>query len=96
MDVKDVQFPEFGEESHGKVMEPKAFEELPLQISVELGQAKLSFREVVELQEGSIVELGRLAGEPLDVKVGNQLVAQGEVVSIDDHYGIRVTHVVSR
>ena len=77
-------------------MDPRSFEDLPLSVTVELGHTELPLSELIELQEGSIVELKRLAGEPLDIKVGNQVVAQGEVVAIDDRYGIRITNVLVR
>ena len=70
--------------------------DIPVQATVELGQTELSLKEILELSEGSIIELNRLAGEPLDLKVGGQLIAQGEVVAIDDYYGLRITNVVMK
>ncbi|OGC21227.1 flagellar motor switch protein FliN [candidate division WOR-1 bacterium RIFOXYB2_FULL_42_35] len=96
MDVKNVNFPEFSEEGKGEKVEQKALGNIPVQATVELGQTELSLKDILELAEGSIVELNRLAGEPLDLKVGGQLVAQGEVVAIDDYYGLRITNVVMR
>ena len=69
---------------------------IPVSATVELGQTELSLKEILELSEGSIIELDRLAGEPLDLKVGGQLIAQGEVVAIDDYYGLRITNVVMK
>lgn len=94
MDVKNVKFPEFGEESRGERIEQKFLRDIPVQAKVELGEASLSLKEMLEIEEGSIIELNRLAGEPLDIKVGGQLIAQGEVVAIDDYYGVRITNVV--
>jgi flagellar motor switch protein FliN/FliY len=54
----------------------------------------MSLKEILDLKEGSIVELDRLAGEPLDLKVSGQLVAQGEVIAIDDYYGLKITNVL--
>lgn len=96
MDVKNVSFPEFNEESKGERVEQKALGNIPVQATVELGQTELSLKDILELAEGSIIELSRLAGEPLDLKVGGQLVAQGEVVAIDDYYGLRITNVVMK
>jgi flagellar motor switch protein FliN/FliY len=96
MEVKNVRFPEFIEEGRGERMEQNAMGDIPVIASVELGQTELTLKEIMELAEGSIIELNRLAGEPLDLKVGGQLIAQGEVVAVDDYYGIRVTNVVMK
>lgn len=96
MDVKNVKFPEFGEEERGEKIEQRSLGNIPVKATVELGQAELSLKEILELSEGSIIELSRLAGEPLDLKVGGQLIAQGEVVAIDDSYGLRITNVVMK
>jgi len=96
MEVKNVKFPEFGEGEKGERIESRALGDIPVQVTVELGSTELSLKEILELAEGSIVELNRLAGEPLDLKVGGQLVAQGEVVAVDDYYGLRITNVVMK
>ena len=96
MEVKNVQFPEFGDESKGNKIEQKSLRQIPVQATVELGEAELTLKEILELSEGSVIELGRLAGEPLDLKVGGQLIAQGEVVAVDDYYGLRITNVVMK
>jgi flagellar motor switch protein FliN/FliY len=96
MEVKNVRFPEFTEEGKGERMEQNTLGDIPVIASVELGQTELTLKEIMELAEGSIIELNRLAGEPLDLKVGGQLIAQGEVVAVDDYYGIRVTNVVMK
>jgi len=96
MEVKKVKFPEFEEGERGGKIEPHALGDIPVQVTVELGKTELSLKEILELSEGSIVELTRMAGEPLDLKVGGQLVAQGEVVAVDDYYGLRITNVVMR
>ncbi len=95
MDVKNVQFPEFGaEEQKGEKVAQNFLHDIPVEATVVLGGTELSLKDILDLSEGSIVELDRLAGEPLDLKVGGQLIAQGEVVAIDDHYGLRITNVV--
>jgi flagellar motor switch protein FliN len=94
MDVRNVKFPEFGEENKGERVEQRSLGNIPVKATVELGESELTLKEILELAEGSILELNRLAGEPLDLKVGGQLIAQGEVVAIDDSYGLRITNVV--
>ncbi|MBX5465629.1 MAG: flagellar motor switch protein FliN [Clostridia bacterium] len=69
--------------------------DVPLEITVELGRASRSVREVLALGTGSVVELDRAAGEPVDILVNGKLVAHGEVVVIDDNFGIRVTDILS-
>lgn len=96
MEVKKVKFPDLEEGEKGEKIESRALGDIPVQATVELGSTQLSLKEVLELSEGSIIELDQLAGEPLDLKVGGQLVAQGEVVAVDDHYGLRITNVVMK
>ena len=69
--------------------------DIPVQLSVELGRAKLPIRNLVQLAPGAVVELDRLAGEPMDVLVNGCLVARGEVVVVNDKFGIRLTDVIS-
>ena len=70
--------------------------DIPVSLSVVIGQTKISIRNLLQLNQGSVVELDRLAGEPLDVMVNNTLVATGEVVVVNEKYGIRLTDVVSK
>jgi flagellar motor switch protein FliN/FliY len=67
-----------------------------LQISVELGRARLKFRDVLNLSSGSVVELGRQTSEPVDIMVNGALLATGEVVVIDDHFAVRITKLLNR
>jgi len=69
--------------------------DIPVTISMEIGRTKISIRNLLQLNQGSVVELDRLAGEPLDVLVNGTLIAHGEVVVVNDKYGIRLTDVVS-
>jgi flagellar motor switch protein FliN/FliY len=69
--------------------------DIPLEVSVELGRVRMLIKDVLELSAGSIVELDRIAGEPVDVLVNGRLVAKGEVVVIEDNFGIRITEIVS-
>ncbi|MGO3842253.1 MAG: flagellar motor switch protein FliN [Alcaligenes pakistanensis] len=69
--------------------------DIPVQLSVELGRTRLTIKNILQLGQGSVVELDGLAGEPLDIYVNGYLIAQGEVVVVDDKYGIRVTDIVT-
>ena len=69
---------------------------VPLQVTAELGKCKMSVADVLKLGSGSIVELDRLAGGPVDLLVNNKLVARGEVVAIDENFGVRVTELIQR
>lgn len=69
--------------------------EIPVSIAMEVGRTRISIRNLLQLNQGSIVELDRLAGEPLDVLVNGTLIAHGEVVVVNEKYGIRLTDVIS-
>ncbi|MGX1900353.1 flagellar motor switch phosphatase FliY [Thermolongibacillus altinsuensis] len=69
--------------------------DIPLQVTVELGRTKRSVQEILNLSAGSIIELDKLAGEPVDILVNNKLIAKGEVVVIDENFGVRVTNIIS-
>jgi flagellar motor switch protein FliN/FliY len=67
---------------------------IPVTLSIEVGRAIIKIRDLMRLTQGSVVELDRIAGEPLNLLVNNTVVAQGEVVLVNDRYGIRLTRVV--
>ncbi len=69
--------------------------DVPLQVTVELGRTKKSIKEILELANGSIVELDKLAGEPVEIQVNGQYLAKGEVVVIDENFGVRITEIAS-
>lgn len=69
--------------------------DVPLQVTVELGRARKSIKDVLELTNGSIVELDKLAGEAVDILVNGKLLAKGEVVVIDENFGVRINDIVS-
>ena len=69
--------------------------DIPVQLSVELGRTKVPIKHILQLGQGSVVELDALAGEPMDVLVNGYLIAQGEVVVVNDKFGIRLTDVVT-
>ena len=69
--------------------------DVPVTIAMEIGQTKISIRNLLQLNQGSVIELDRLAGEPLDVLVNGTLIAHGEVVVVNEKFGIRLTDVIS-
>ncbi len=69
--------------------------DIPLPVTVELGRARLAIREILQLGPGSVIPLDRLAGEPVDVLVSGTLVARGEVVVVDENFGIRISEIVT-
>ena len=97
VDIKKAQFPDF---DNGRSVAPlpqnmALIQDVPLQVTVQLGKTRMSIRDILELGEGSIVELDKLAGEPVDLLVNGKLVAKGEVVVIDENFGFRVKDIVS-
>ncbi|MFO6421869.1 flagellar motor switch protein FliN [Motilimonas sp. KMU-193] len=73
-----------------------AIMDIPVTISMEVGRSHISIRNLLQLNQGSVVELDRVAGEPLDVLVNGTLIAHGEVVVVNDKFGIRLTDVISQ
>ncbi|UTW10027.1 flagellar motor switch protein FliN [Marinobacterium rhizophilum] len=69
--------------------------DIPVTLSMEVGNTEIAIRNLLQLSQGSVIELGRMAGEPLDVKVNGTLIAHGEVVVVNERYGIRLTDVIS-
>jgi flagellar motor switch protein FliN/FliY len=81
-----------------KPVTPQGFDmilDIPVRITVELGRTKISIRNLLQLAHGSVVELDGLAGEPMDVLVNGTLIAQGEVVVVNDKFGIRLTDIIT-
>ena len=79
----------------GSVSDINMVLDIPVQLSVELGRTKVPIKHILQLGQGSVVELDALAGEPMDVLVNGYLIAQGEVVVVNDKFGIRLTDVVT-
>ena len=82
----------------GKSTELKSIDfilDLPLQVTVELGRTKMLINDLLRLGQGSVVELSKLAGEPMEVLVNQKLVARGEVVVVNEKFGVRLTDVIS-
>jgi flagellar motor switch protein FliN/FliY len=69
--------------------------DVPITVAMEIGRARINIRNLLQLNQGSVVELDRLAGEPMDVLVNGTLIAQGEVVVVNEKFGIRLTDIVS-
>jgi flagellar motor switch protein FliN/FliY len=69
--------------------------DLPLEVSVELGRAKILISDLLQLGHGSVIELAKLAGEPLEVLVNQKLIARGEVVVVNERFGVRLTDIIS-
>ena len=98
---KVIETAKFDEFSEGKVKYVEGSENLdmildiPVNISMEIGRTKISIRNLLQLNQGSVVELDRLAGEPMDVLVNGTLIAHGEVVVVNEKFGIRLTDVIS-
>lgn len=86
------------DEPEGDSMAPEldVILDIPVMISMEVGNTKIAIRNLLQLNQGSVIELDRLAGEPLDVLVNGTLIAHGEVVMVNDKFGIRLTDVISQ
>jgi len=69
--------------------------DIPVQLSVELGRARLPIKDILKLGQGSVVELNAQAGEPMDVLINGMLIAQGEIVSVNGNYGVRLTDIIT-
>ena len=80
--------------SHPENINADVLQNISVSLSIEVGRAQIKIKDLMRLTQGSVVELDRIAGEPLDLLVNNTVVAQGEVVLVNDRYGIRLTRVV--
>jgi flagellar motor switch protein FliN/FliY len=69
--------------------------DIPLEVSVELGRTKMVINDLLQLGQGSVIELSKLAGEPLEILVNQKLVARGEVVVVNEKFGVRLTDIIS-
>jgi flagellar motor switch protein FliN/FliY len=83
------------EAGNGSEINIEAILDVPVTISMEIGRTQLTIRNLLQLTQGSVIELDRLAGEPMDVLVNGTLIAQGEVVVVNEKFGIRLTDVIS-
>ncbi len=95
--VKKVEFQELKEEeTHVPSAKLDALLDIPLNISVELGRTSMTLKQVLDLGSGSLVELDKLTGEPVDILVNGKVIAEGEVVVIGENFGIRITKILSK
>ena len=100
MSVKPAQFTNFGASAStgsggGGGGDMNLILDIPVQLTVELGRTRIPIKHILQLAQGSVVELESLAGEPMDVLVNGFLIAQGEVVVVNDKFGIRLTDIVT-
>jgi len=98
--VAPVEFPELkpsvtSEKTSVPMEKLELLLDIPLKVTVELGRTRMTLKQVLEMVPGSIVELDKLTGEPVDILVNGKLVARGEVVVIDENFGVRITEIVS-
>ena len=100
-DIETVSFKEFEDQDNSQSIESNeevnldVILDVPVVISMEIGRTQISIRNLLQLNQGSVVELERFVGEGLDVLVNGMLIAHGEVVVINDKFGIRLTDVIS-
>lgn len=91
----DVFPPLGGEQTSDTSRDLEMIMDIPVKLTVELGRTRLTIKQLLELAQGSVVELDGLAGEPMDILINGYLIAQGEVVVIEDKYGIRITEIIT-
>ncbi|PGX35895.1 flagellar motor switch phosphatase FliY [Priestia megaterium] len=98
VDVQPASFAEFEHVSspQGDSRNLDMLLDIPLQVTVELGRTKRTVQEILALSSGAIIELDKLAGEPVDILINSKLIAKGEVVVIDENFGVRVTDIISQ
>lgn len=100
MSVKNVQFPEFAQQQqaggqNGMVSENMdLIMNVPLNVSIEIGTTKRKIKDIMGFTQGTVIELDKQAGAPVDIIVNGQLIAHGDVVVIDDNFGVRITEIV--
>jgi flagellar motor switch protein FliN/FliY len=90
-----ASFDELQDETDENSVNMDAILDVPVTISMEIGRTKINIRNLLQLNQGSVVELDRLAGEPMDVLVNGTLIAQGEVVVVNEKFGLRLTDIIS-
>jgi flagellar motor switch protein FliN/FliY len=101
-ETADVSLDQLSEDAEGQgqgqgfdaMVSADVLQSVPVTLSVEVGRTRLKIRDLLRLKQGSVIELERNAGEPLDLLVNNTVVAQGEVVLVNDRYGVRLTRIL--
>ncbi len=96
-EAEEATFENFNEDNKGntKLRDIDFLLDIPLDVSVEIGRTKMQIKELLQLGQGSIVELEKLAGEPVEVLINGRLIARGEVVVVNEKFGVRLTDIVS-
>jgi flagellar motor switch protein FliN/FliY len=95
-EMKDPNFEELSEEKKpGSSQDIDFLLDIPLEVTVELGRTRMLIKDLLQLGQGSVVELEKLAGEPMEILVNNRLVARGEVVVVNEKFGVRLTDIIS-
>ncbi len=94
-EVQDPGFAELREEKRGGPQDIEFLLDIPLEVTVELGRTRMLIKDLLQLGQGSVVELEKLAGEPMEILVNNKLVARGEVVVVNERFGVRLTDIIS-
>ncbi len=93
---QEINFEELNEnKSSGPARDLEFLLDIPLLVSVELGRTKMLINDLLQLGQGSVVELEKLAGEPMEIYVNSRLIARGEVVVVNEKFGVRLTDIVS-
>jgi flagellar motor switch protein FliN/FliY len=97
LDAKEVAFADIepGIQEEGGSQNMDFLLDIPLEITVELGKARISIGDLLKLSQGSVVELDKMTNQPLEIFVNKKLMAQGEVVVVNDKFGIRLMHIIS-
>lgn len=96
MDTELPKFEELSEDKKpGTARDIDFLLDVPLEVTVELGRARMLIKDLLQLGQGSVVELEKLAGEPMEILVNNRLIARGEVVVVNEKFGVRLTDIVS-
>jgi len=94
----NISAPPSGAAKHSSAPQVQSLDfilDIPLKVTVELGRSKMAIREILQLAQGSVIELSKFAGEPLEVLVNDKLIARGEVVVVNEKFGIRLTDIIS-
>jgi flagellar motor switch protein FliN/FliY len=97
-DIKDLDMQDFGSEGQGQQGSQRDINfilDVPLELTVVIGRTKILVQELLQLGQGSVIALEKLAGEPMEVYVNDRLVGRGEVVVVNEKFGIRVTDIIS-
>jgi len=94
IEYKRLNLPQLNNAQTGGVFKQDLFGSIPVEVTAELGKTQLTLQEILDLNEGAIVELQRNAAEPLDLVVNGQLIAKGEVIAVDDKYALKITRIV--